>query len=105
VNAATNPDFDVIIIGAGAAGISAARRIAQSVKTFAVFEASYRWGGRCFTDLKTFGVPYDQGAHWVHETEAFSSFQILASTPLTFPAPAALLPKPRASLANSCVTS
>jgi choline dehydrogenase-like flavoprotein len=60
-NAATNPDFDVLIIGAGAAGISAARRIARSGKTFAVLEASDRWGGRCFTDLKTFGMPYDQG--------------------------------------------
>jgi phytoene dehydrogenase-like protein len=89
-NAATNPDFDVIIIGAGAAGISAARRIARSGKTFAVLEASDRWGGRCFTDLKTFGVPYDQGAHWVYETEAFPVDQLASKAGLeTYKEPAA----------------
>ena len=81
-NAATDPDFDVIIIGAGAAGISAARRIAQSGKTFAVLEASDHWGGRCFTDLKTFGVPYDRGALWVHETEAFPVDQLASKAGL-----------------------
>src|ERR1700724_1986315 len=89
-NAATNPDFDVIIIGAGAAGISAARRIARSGKTFAVFEASDHWGGLCFTDLKTFGVPYDQGAHWVHETEAFPVDQFASKAGLeTYKEPSA----------------
>ena len=68
---ATNPDFDVIIIGAGAAGIAAARRLARSGKTFAVLEASDRWGGRCLTDTRIFGYPYDQGAYSVHETDAF----------------------------------
>ena len=81
-NAATDPDFDVIIIGAGAAGIPAARRIAQSGKTFAVLEASDHWGGRCFTDLKTFGVPYDRGALWVHETEAFPVDQLASKAGL-----------------------
>jgi monoamine oxidase len=68
---ATKPDFDAIVVGAGAAGIAAARRLARSGKSFAVLEASDRWGGRCFTDTRTFGRPYDQGAYAVHETEAF----------------------------------
>ena len=29
-------------------------------------EAAERIGGRALTDLETFGVPYDLGAHWLH---------------------------------------
>jgi monoamine oxidase len=59
-------DLDVAIIGAGAAGIAAARRIAGTRARFAFVEASGRPGGRCFTDTETFGVPFDRGAHWIH---------------------------------------
>jgi len=61
--------FDVIVVGAGAAGIAAARRIAAAGRRLAVFEASDRVGGRCFTDMHTFGVPYDRGAHWLYAQE------------------------------------
>lgn len=63
------PDFDVLIVGAGAAGIAAARRLAGSGRTFAVIEAGDRRGGRCFTDTSTFGHPYDHGAHLMHLPE------------------------------------
>jgi monoamine oxidase len=79
---ATNPDFDVIIIGAGAAGIAAARRLARSRKSFAVLEAGDRWGGRCFTDTRTFGYPYDQGAYSLHETESFPVSELAAKAGL-----------------------
>jgi monoamine oxidase len=59
-------DFDVVIIGAGAAGIAAARRFAGTRARIALIEASGRLGGRCFTDSSTFGVPFDRGAHWIH---------------------------------------
>ncbi len=59
-------EFDVVIIGAGAAGIAAARRLASTRAKIAVAEASGRLGGRCFTDAVTFGVPFDRGAHWIH---------------------------------------
>ena len=59
-------DFDVAIIGAGAAGIAAARRLAGAGARIVVIEASSRVGGRCFTDTAMFGVPFDQGAHWIH---------------------------------------
>jgi monoamine oxidase len=59
-------ETDVVIIGAGAAGIAAARRIAAGGRRFALIEAADRVGGRCITDTKTFGVPYDRGAHWIH---------------------------------------
>src|SRR5262249_7562178 len=57
---------DVIIVGAGAAGIAAARRIIAARRRLAIFEATDRVGGRCFTDTHTFGIPYDRGAHWLH---------------------------------------
>jgi hypothetical protein len=60
------PDFDVLIVGAGAAGIAAGRRVAASKRTFAIIEAPDRRGGRCFTDTTTFSVPYDKGACLIH---------------------------------------
>jgi len=59
-------EFDVVIIGAGAAGIAAARRLAGTKARITVIEASGRVGGRCFTDTATFGVPFDRGAQWIH---------------------------------------
>ena len=58
--------IDVVIAGAGAAGIAAARRIAAAGRKLMLFEATDRVGGRCFTDTRTFGIPYDRGAHWIH---------------------------------------
>jgi choline dehydrogenase-like flavoprotein len=58
---AVQPDFDVVIVGAGAAGIAAARRIAVAGRSYVVLEASDRWGGRCFTDMRTFRIPMSAG--------------------------------------------
>jgi monoamine oxidase len=60
------PDFDVLIIGAGAAGIAAGRRLLATKKKFAILEASDRMGGRCFTDTATFNLPYERGACSIH---------------------------------------
>src|SRR5262245_63309259 len=64
--AAVQPDFDVVIVGAGAAGVAAARRIAAAGRKFVVLEASDRWGGRCFTDMRCFRVPYERGARLLY---------------------------------------
>ena len=64
--APTSGDIDVVIVGAGAAGIAAARRIAAAGRRFVLIEAADHVGGRCITDTRTFGVPYDRGAHWIH---------------------------------------
>jgi len=58
--------LDAIIVGAGAAGIAAGRRLAAANRRFLIVEATDRIGGRCFTEAQTFGVPYDRGAHWIH---------------------------------------
>src|SRR5215207_2758049 len=64
--ASSAPWVDVVIVGAGAAGIAAARRITAAGRRFALLEAADRIGGRCTTDTRTFGVPYDRGAHWLN---------------------------------------
>jgi monoamine oxidase len=56
----------VLIVGAGAAGIAASKRLIVAKQQVAILEASDRLGGRCLTDMKTFGLPYDQGASLVH---------------------------------------
>src|SRR3954453_5904281 len=63
---AQSADVDVAVIGAGAAGIAAARRLSAAKARFALIEAGDHVGGRCVTDTRTFGVPFDRGAHWVH---------------------------------------
>jgi monoamine oxidase len=60
---------DAVVVGAGAAGIAAGRRLAAAGKRFVVLEAADQVGGRCITDTKTFGVPYDRGAHWIYAAD------------------------------------
>lgn len=62
-NLPANPD--VVIIGAGAAGMSAARTLMAAGKTVVVLESAGRIGGRAFTESSTFGLPYDHGAAWI----------------------------------------
>src|SRR3954462_8275490 len=59
-------ETDVAIVGAGAAGIAAARKVAAAGRRFVLIEASDHVGGRCVTDTRIFGVPFDRGAHWGH---------------------------------------
>jgi monoamine oxidase len=62
-------NVDIAIIGAGAAGIAAARRVVAAGKRVLLLEAADRAGGRCLTDTGRFGVPVDLGAHWIHMPE------------------------------------
>ncbi len=64
--AAAAADFDVVIVGAGAAGIAAALRLNAAGRRYVLIEAADHVGGRCITDTGTFGVPFDRGAHWIH---------------------------------------
>ena len=55
-------EADIVVIGAGAAGIAAARRIQAANRKVIVVEAASQIGGRCLTDTTTFDVPFDRGA-------------------------------------------
>ena len=61
----TPTDPDVVIIGAGIAGIEAARRFHKYGISFVMVEANNRIGGRVHTNNDIFGVPFDIHAHWV----------------------------------------
>jgi monoamine oxidase len=56
---------DVVVIGAGAAGIAAARALIAAGKSVIMIEAADRIGGRAFTESATFGQPYDLGCSWL----------------------------------------
>lgn len=56
---------EVVVIGAGGAGIAAAHRLQAFGFTVLVLEASDRIGGRAFTESETFGFPFDHGCAWL----------------------------------------
>lgn len=64
---AANPD--VVVIGAGAAGLAAAHALATAGLSFVVIEAKDRIGGRAFTDTASFGLPFDHGCSWLHQSD------------------------------------
>lgn len=66
---AASGETEVVIVGAGAAGIAAARRLAAAGRRYVLVEAAGRVGGRCITDTRIFGVPFDLGAHWIHSPD------------------------------------
>lgn len=61
-------DCDVAIVGAGAAGIAAARRLHAAGRSVIVLEASARIGGRAWTQGLA-GMPLDMGCGWLHSAE------------------------------------
>jgi monoamine oxidase len=63
-------EADIVVIGAGAAGIAAARRIMAANRKVIVVEATGQVGGRCLTDVSTFEVPFDRGARWMHNPDS-----------------------------------
>src|SRR6201990_3317310 len=63
-------EADIVVIGAGAAGIAAARRIMAANRKVLVIEAANQIGGRCITDTSSFEIPFDRGARWMHNPDA-----------------------------------
>lgn len=56
---------EVLVIGAGAAGLTAAKELAAQGVTALVLEARGRIGGRAFTE-DNLGVTWDRGCSWLH---------------------------------------
>jgi monoamine oxidase len=70
------------VIGAGAAGIAAARRIQAANRRVIVVEAASQIGGRCITDTTTFEVPFDRGARWMHNPDTNPMIKLARSAGL-----------------------
>jgi monoamine oxidase len=62
-------DFDVVVIGAGAAGVGAGRALAEAGSRFVVLEARDRIGGRAWTVDSGRGHPIDLGCEWLHSAD------------------------------------
>jgi monoamine oxidase len=61
--------FDVVVAGAGAAGIAALRRLTERGVDAVALEARDRVGGRAHTIETSAGFPVDCGAGWVHSAD------------------------------------
>ncbi len=59
-------DGKVIIVGAGAAGLAAAKVLQQNKVDYLILEATDRYGGRLKKDTTLADFPIDIGAEWIH---------------------------------------
>lgn len=64
-------DVDVVVIGAGLAGLGAAATLREMGRSCVILEASGRVGGRAWTTnpVSLGGVWFDMGAVWFHDAE------------------------------------
>ena len=58
-------ECDVCVVGAGFAGLTAARRLSQGGQSVVVLEARDRVGGRIWTEHLPDGTPIDRGGAWL----------------------------------------
>jgi monoamine oxidase len=63
----TNPE--IVVIGAGAAGVGAGLALAQSGASFIILEAKDRIGGRAYSETSSLGHLWDHGCHWFHSAD------------------------------------
>src|SRR6476620_3360511 len=75
-------EADIVVVGAGAAGIAAARRVMAANRKVIVVEAASQIGGRCQTDISSFDVPFDRGARWMHNPETNPMIKLARSAGL-----------------------
>jgi monoamine oxidase len=61
-------NVDVVVIGAGTAGLSAAAELRAAGRSCVVLEATGRIGGRAMT-AQLAGAPVDLGPSWLHDSE------------------------------------
>lgn len=62
-------EVDVAVVGAGAAGLAAAKVLRAGGCSVAVLEAMDRIGGRAHTSSAEFGIPFDIGCAWLHAAD------------------------------------
>jgi monoamine oxidase len=58
--------YDLAIVGAGSAGLAAAKTARALGLDFVLLEASHRIGGRGYTEELAPGIAFDLGCHWMH---------------------------------------
>lgn len=63
------PDTDVIIVGAGISGLSAAKELERLGLRYILVEGSHRIGGRAYSEEIAPGVWFDLGCSYLHQAE------------------------------------
>jgi monoamine oxidase len=67
--AGPEPLHDVIVVGAGLSGLTAAKELLAAGRSVLVLEATARIGGRALTNTQAFSIPVDEGGAWLHGVE------------------------------------
>lgn len=80
-------NFHTIIIGAGAAGLAAARKLQDAGQTVCILEARDRIGGRIWTDYSFTDFPLEYGAEFIHGEDAATHELVRLAGDKTLPAP------------------
>lgn len=62
-------EWDAIVVGAGAAGLAAGRRLQEAGTAVLVLEARNRLGGRAWTQRTPLGPAIDLGCEWLHSAD------------------------------------
>lgn len=62
-------DPEIVVVGAGAAGIGAGLELAARGVSFVILEAMNRVGGRACTDRTSLPYAWDRGCHWLHNAK------------------------------------
>ena len=65
----TATSLEVVVVGAGMGGLSAAKKLQESGHTVTLVEGRNRIGGRTWTSHEL-GFPTDLGASWIHGASA-----------------------------------
>ncbi len=76
-------ETDVIIVGAGAAGLAAAMELQRLGLRFELLEASHRIGGRAYSEEIAPGVWFDLGCSYLHQGETNPFVEIAEKLDIT----------------------
>ena len=64
-----NGDYEIVVVGGGAAGVAAARRLYTAGVKCLIIEARPRLGGRAWTVAGPSGFDLDLGCGWLHSAD------------------------------------
>ena len=67
---------NVIIVGSGASGLAAAKKLEEEGISYQILEATDKFGGRIQKDSTFADFPIDIGAEWIHEDKAILNYLI-----------------------------
>ena len=67
---------NVIIVGAGASGLAAAKKLEEEGISYQILEATDKLGGRIQKNENFADFPIDLGAEWIHEDKSILNFLI-----------------------------